>query len=81
MAITEIRRNKVKGDNIMRKKIAIIAFISALVLTGCGNVTQAAQVPEATTSVTTTAEPTTEATTVAEEYKLIGKKAEGSKRS
>lgn len=78
MAITEIRRDQVKGDNIMRKKIAIIAFISALVLTGCGSVTQSANIPEATTSVTTTAEPTTEATTVAEEYKLIGKKAEGS---
>ena len=62
----------------MRKKIAIIAFISALVLTGCGNVTQAAQIPEATTVATTTAEATTEATTAAEEYKLIGKKAEGS---
>ena len=62
----------------MRKKIAILAFISALVLTGCGNVTQAANVPETTTSVTTTAEPTTEATTAAEEYKLIGKKATGS---
>ncbi|MCR4794038.1 MAG: hypothetical protein K5898_02500 [Ruminococcus sp.] len=62
----------------MRKPLAILAFVSALALVGCGSVAQSANVSQTTTSVTTTAEPTTEATTEAEELKLIGKKASGS---
>ena len=62
----------------MRKTLATLTFIAALALAGCGSVTQSADVAQ-TTTATTTSQTTTETTTSSDkEYKLIGKKAEGS---
>ncbi|MCR5601231.1 MAG: hypothetical protein K6G33_10890 [Ruminococcus sp.] len=59
----------------MRKSIATLAFIAAFALTGCGSVTQSANVSETTTAATTQA--ATETTTTSDNMKLIGDRASG----
>ena len=59
----------------MKKTIATLAFIAAFALTGCGSVTQSANIPETTTAATTQA--ATEATTTSDNMKLIGDRASG----
>lgn len=62
----------------MRNKTAILAFIAALALTGCGDVSKADDVPQATAAVTTTATEVIEPTTSYDQIKLIGEKASDS---
>lgn len=61
----------------MRNKTAILAFIAALALTGCGDVSKAVDVPQetTTTAVTTTVKEDIETTTSYDQIKLIGEKS------
>ncbi|MBR5683340.1 MAG: hypothetical protein IKW96_08730 [Ruminococcus sp.] len=60
----------------MKKVIATLTFIAALILAGCGNVTPSADVEPVTT--TQAAKVKVEDTTSADKMKLIGDKATGS---